>query len=219
MAFALPSFNAAVASAQTSGLPMQRLMSQIDFKDVKSDVAKTLVAKDILQSKVLEANIAKQALAEYGGTIRNEMNLDYNREVLEARKEENENLRSDARRAKLFEMLSGGLGELLENPTGTQQQYQDPREMMQNAMIYEQDVEQRLKNEMGGLHPSLGLSAAMKQYQSLAPQYMDGEKIKEAVQTINVVPNQPPTVGLAQPSTQAEINAQLANYLSQFKKK
>ena len=36
MAFALPSFNAAVASGQTSGQPLQRLQSNIDFNDVKS---------------------------------------------------------------------------------------------------------------------------------------------------------------------------------------
>lgn len=219
MAFALPSFNAAVASANTSGLPMQRLMSQIDFKDVKSTAATTFMAKDALQSKVLQANIAKQALAEYGGTLRNQMTLDYNREVLDAEKEVRENARKDARRAKLFEMLGGSLEDLVANPLGTQEQYQDPRQMMQNAMIYEQDVDQRLKNQMGGLHPDKGLSEAMLKLRQMAPKRGDGDKIKEAVEVINVLPNQPPTVGLAQPSSQADLNAQLQSFLSLYQKK
>lgn len=219
MAFALPSFNAAVASAQSSGLPMQRLMSQIDFNDVKSTAATTFMAKDALQSKVLQANMAKQALAEYGGTLRNQMTLDYNREVLEAEKEEIENRRKAERRNTLFDMLKGSLGDLASNPMGTQEQYRDPRVQMGDAMLYEQAVDQRLKNQMGGLHPSKGLNQVLQQYRQVEPQYQSGNPVEKAVKVINVVPGQTPKVGLAQPSSQADINAALSDYLSLFKKK
>ena len=45
MAFALPSFNAAVASAQTSGAPLIALQKNIDFDDVKSDIATKALTK------------------------------------------------------------------------------------------------------------------------------------------------------------------------------
>ena len=73
MAFALPSFNAAVASANTSGAPLQRLQANIDFDDVKSDIATKYMTKLPLEKFITEANIAKQALSEYGAGLRNKM--------------------------------------------------------------------------------------------------------------------------------------------------
>ena len=101
MAYALPSFNAAVASASSSGAPLQRMQANIDFGDVKSDIATKALTKLPLEKFITEANLAKQALAEYGAGIRNKMNLDYKREV-------NELNRKDAKRAALVTMLKGG---------------------------------------------------------------------------------------------------------------
>ena len=89
MAFALPSFNAAVASAQTSGAPLIALQKNIDFDDVKSDIATKDMTKLPLEKFITEANIAKQALAEYGAGLRNKMTLDHNMKISEMQKKEN----------------------------------------------------------------------------------------------------------------------------------
>lgn len=201
MAFALPSYNAAVASAQSSGLPMQRLMSQIDFNDVKSTAATTFMAKDALQSKILEANIAKQALAEYGGTLRNQMTLDFERDVLEAKKEEFENLRNAKRREKLYGMLAGGLNDLLGDPLGQKKQEKDPRQ----EFIYDLDFRalqnQHLKNTLGGLHPDAGTAAALLQSGNYAPPArVPGAGANQQMQGIYQVPvSASPKLEQAQP--------------------
>ena len=61
MAFALPSFNAAEASANPRGALIG--CRNIDFDDVKSDIATQYMTKLPLEKFITEANIAKQALA------------------------------------------------------------------------------------------------------------------------------------------------------------
>ena len=201
MAFALPSFNAAVASANTSGLPMQRLMSQIDFNDVKSTAATAFMAKDALQSKVLQANIAKQALAEYGGTLRNQMTLDYNREVLDAEKEVRENAKKDARRAKLFEMFGGGLNELVSDPLGQKGTQSDERQEFITELDFRALQNQHLKNTLGGLHPDAGTTAAILQSGNYAPPaQVPGARANQQIQGIyQVQPSAVPKLEQAQP--------------------
>ena len=115
MAFALPSFNAAVASANTSGLPLQRLQANIDFQDVKSDFATETLTELPYKKFLTEAAMARDALAEYGATLRNKMDLDYNREVDELK-------RKGAKQNALVKMLlssdaNAGLGlEALADP-------------------------------------------------------------------------------------------------------
>ena len=89
MAFALPSFNAAVASAQSAGGPLIALQKNIDFDDVKSDIATQYMTKLPLEKFITEANIAKQALAEHGAGLRNKMSLDHDMKIAEMQQKEN----------------------------------------------------------------------------------------------------------------------------------
>ena len=153
MAFALPSFNAAVASASSSGAPLQRMQANIDFGDVKSDIATKALTKLPLEKFIVEANIAKQALAEYGDGLQRKMLLDYNREV-------NEQNREDAKRTALVSMLTGGAGEL--ESALKPQPYSDPRSELLTEMLFRQGREGYLQGEMGGLHPDKALTKAVE---------------------------------------------------------
>ena len=152
MAFALPSFNAAVASASSSGAPLARMQANIDFKDVKSDIATKALTKLPLEKFIVEANIAKQALAEYGDGLQRKMLLDYNREV-------NETNRKDAKRTALVNMLMGGAGEL--EGALKPQPYSDPRSELLTEMLFRQGRQGYLQSEMGGLHPDTAQKAAV----------------------------------------------------------
>ena len=151
MAFALPSFNAAVASANTSGLPLQRLQANIDFQDVKSDFGTETLTELPYKKFLTEAAIARDALAEYGATLRNKMDLDYNREVNEANRKSN-------KRNALVKMLLGsdanaGLG--LEALT-------DPREERIKQLTFEQSLATAIANQQGALDPDANIGAVME---------------------------------------------------------
>ena len=151
MAFALPSFNAAVASANTSGLPLQRLQANIDFQDVKSDFATKTLTELPYKKFLTEAAMARDALAEYGATLRNKMDLDYNREV-------NEMNRKGAKQKALVQMLLGsdanaGLG--LEALT-------DPREERIKQLTFEQSLATAIANQQGVLDPDANVGAVME---------------------------------------------------------
>ena len=145
MAFALPAFNAAVASANTSGLPLQRLQANIDFDDVNVNYATKMLGKQALEEFITEANIAKQALGEYGLTVRNRELLDFRKEELEAKKDENDQRRSDARRTKLFEMLGGGLDMLGSDLLGGGQARPDVRQEFGTELAFRRAQDDYLK--------------------------------------------------------------------------
>lgn len=152
MAFALPSFNAAVASANTSGAPLQRLQANIDFDDVKSDIATKYMTKLPLEKFLTEANIAKQALAEYGAGLRNKMTLDHNMKISEMQQKEN-------RRAALVNMLTSG-----DSNAGMQlQQLLDPRTETERQMQFVRNKRISEQNALGQLHPSGGLQNALSE--------------------------------------------------------
>ena len=151
MAFALPSFNAAVASANTSGLPLQRLQANIDFQDVKSDFATKTLTELPYKKFLTEAAIARDALAEYGAGLRNKMTLDYNRDVLEAKQK-------TAKQNALVKMLLGsdanaGLG--LDTLT-------DPREERIKQLTFEQSLANAIANQQGALDPDANIGAVME---------------------------------------------------------
>ena len=151
MAFALPSFNAAVASANTSGLPLQRLQANIDFQDVKSDFATKTLTELPYKKFLTEAAMARDALAEYGATLRNKMDLDYNREVNELNRKSN-------KKNALVKMLLGsdanaGLG--LEALT-------DPREERIKQLTFEQSLANAIANQQGALDPDANIGAVME---------------------------------------------------------
>ena len=172
MAYALPSFNAAVASASSSGAPLQRMQANIDFGDVKSDIATKYMTKLPLEKFLTEANIAKQALAEYGAGIRNKMDLDYRREV-------NEQNREDAKRNALVKMLMGGADELMPKP----QPYKDEREELLTELLFRKGKEGYLQGEMGGLHPDKALTKAVEG--APLPKLPGAGKVDPSLQVLN----------------------------------
>ena len=142
MAFALPSFNAAVASASSSGAPLQRLQANIDFQDVKSDFATKTLTELPYKKFLTEAAVARDALAQYGANLRNKMTLDYNREVLEA---EQKNRKQDA----LVKMLMGGDA----NAGLALSPLPDPRDERITQLSFEQSVRNAMANDQGVLDP------------------------------------------------------------------
>ena len=151
MAFALPSFNAAVASANTSGLPLQRLQANIDFQDVNSDFATRALAELPYKQFLTEAAMARDALAQYGAGLRNKMTLDYNREV-------NEQNRKDAKRKALVDMLMGGdanAGLALDTLT-------DPREERIKQLTFEDSLRRAVANDQGVLDPDANIGAVVE---------------------------------------------------------
>ena len=218
MAFALPSFNAAVASANTAGATLQRLQSAIDFNDVNSNMAIKSLGAVPMQNFAAEVGIAKQALNEYGAALRSKMTVDYNREVLEQRKKEAEDLAKSNRRGTLLSMLTGGdpLAALLGNDN------RDTRVQMQDQLAYTSDLDTALKSEMGSLHPDYGQAAAQKIYQQVSPQMQTGGGTKDAAQSIYKLPEQAtPKLELAKPapSGQAAPNELLKTWLDSLRKK
>ena len=181
MAFALPSFNAAVASANTSGVPLQRLQANIDFDDVKSDIATKYMTKLPLEKFLTEANIAKQALSEYGAGLRNKMTLDHNMKISEMREKQD-------KRNALVNMLTGSG----DSNAGMQlQQLLDPRTEYERQMQFIRNKRVSEQNAMGALHPSLGLNAAMTELSEVkAPgtnaTYQQVKKTEQEAQPISI---------------------------------
>ena len=201
MAFALPSFNAAVASANTSGAPLQRLQANIDFDDVKSDIATKALTKLPLEKFITEANLAKQALAEYGAGMRNKMTLDYYREV-------NELNQKNAKRTALVNMLMGGAGELMPKP----QPYKDEREEFLTDLLFRKGKEGYVQGEMGGLHPDKALTKAVEG----APlPKLPGAGPNAQIQAINPAVPAPATLETPQPSQSADVIQLIENMRKQ----
>ena len=181
MAFALPSFNAAVASANTSGAPLQRLQANIDFDDIKSDIATKYMTKLPLEKFLTEANIAKQALAEYGAGLRNKMTLDHNMKISEMREKQD-------KRNALVNMLTGSG----DSNAGMQlQQLLDPRTEYERQMQFVRNKRVSEQNAMGALHPSRGLQAAMTELSEVKvpgtnATYQQVKKTEQEAQPISI---------------------------------
>lgn len=202
MAFALPSFNAAVASANTSGAPLQRMQANIDFGDVKSDIATKALTKLPLEKFIVEANLAKQALAEYGAGMRDKMTLDYRREV-------NEINQKNAKRNALVNMLMGGAGELMPKP----QPYKDEREEFLTELLFRKGKEGYLHGEMGGLHPDAALKEAVKG--APLPKLPGAGKVDPSLQVLNPAVPAPATLETPAPSQSVTVNQVIENMRKQ----
>mgnify|MGYP001464692942 FL=1 len=101
MAFALPSFNAAAVSAQTSGQPLQRLQSNIDFNDVKSTMGIQTMVQAPFTQFAMESAMARDALGQMAQNFRQKRDLDTAMELAE--------MRIDAdKKARLTNQLMGG---------------------------------------------------------------------------------------------------------------
>ena len=176
MAFALPSFNAAVASANTSGLPLQRLQANIDFQDVKSDFATEALTELPYKKFLTEAAFARDALAEYGAGLRNKMTLDYNRDVLEANQK---NRKQDA----LVKMLLGSDA----NAGLSLSPLSDPRVERLNQLSFEQSVRNAVSNSQEGLDPDAALGQALVDATKV-PSRRAGGAATQSSQTNTTVP-------------------------------
>ena len=176
MAFALPSFNAAVASASTSGAPLQRLQANIDFQDVKSDFATKTLTELPYKKFLTEAAIARDALAQYGAGLRNKMTADYNREVLET---EQKNRKQDA----LVNMLMGGDA----NAGLALSPLSDPRVERLNQLSFEQSVRNAVSNSQEGLDPDAALGLALEDV-TRVPSRRAGGTPTQSSQTNTTVP-------------------------------
>ena len=176
MAFALPSFNAAVASASTSGAPLQRLQANIDFQDVKSDFATKTLTELPYKKFLTEAAIARDALAQYGANLRNKMTLDYNGEV-------NEINREDAKRNALVKMLMGGDA----NAGLALSPLPDPRVERINQLSFEQGVRNAIRSSQEGLDPDGALGGVLEAVTGV-PSRRAGGTASQSSQTNTTVP-------------------------------
>ena len=150
MAFSLPSFNAAVASAQTSGLPLQRLQSNIDFKDVKSTLGTEAMVQVPFEQFAAESAMARDALQQMAMSQRQTEALDDAMEI--------EQFRADrAKKEALISNLLGGgqsgrsSGSNMLSPLEKQLQY---RRLLT-------ELDRHDKEEIGIFDPDLGVRTAV----------------------------------------------------------
>ena len=150
MAFSLPSFNAAVASAQTSGLPLQRLQSNIDFKDVKSTLGTEAMVQVPFEQFAAESAMARDALQQMAMSQRQTEALDAAMEI--------EQFRADrAKKEALISNLLGGgqsgrsSGSNMLSPLEKQLQY---RRLLT-------ELDRHDKEEIGIFDPDLGVRTAV----------------------------------------------------------
>lgn len=150
MAFSLPSFNAAVASAQTSGVPLQRLQSNIDFKDVKSTLGTQAMVQVPFQQFAAESAMARDALQQMAMNMRQTEALDAAMEI--------EQFRADrAKKEALISNLLGGgqssrsSGSNMLSPLEKQLQY---RRLLT-------ELDRHDKEEIGIFDPDLGVRTAV----------------------------------------------------------
>ena len=150
MAFSLPSFNAAVASAQTSGVPLQRLQANIDFKDVKSTLGTQAMVQVPFEQFAAESAMARDALQQMAMSQRQTEALDAAMEI--------EQFRADrAKKEALISNLLGGgqsgrsSGSNMLSPLEKQLQY---RRLLT-------ELDRHDKEEIGIFDPDLGVRTAV----------------------------------------------------------
>ena len=149
MAFALPSFNAAVASGQTSGQPLQRLQSNINFNDVKSTMGIQTMVQAPFTQFAMESAMARDALGQMAQNFRQKRDLDTAMELAE--------MRIDAdKKARLTNQLMGG---------GSKRQSSSMLTPLEQQIAYRRGVNalnQLDAAEIGGLNPMLSLGEYVK---------------------------------------------------------
>ena len=150
MAFSLPSFNAAVASAQTSGVPLQRLQSNIDFKDVKSTLGTEAMVQVPFEQFAAESAMARDALQQMAMSRRQTEALDAAMEI--------EQFRADrAKKEALMSNLLGGgqsgrsSGSNMLSPLEKQLQY---RRLLTELNRHDEE-------QIGIFNPDLGVRTAV----------------------------------------------------------
>lgn len=149
MAFSLPSFNAAVASAQTSGVPLQRLQSNIDFKDVKSTLGTQAMVQVPFQQFAAESAMARDALQQMAMNMRQTEALDAAMEI--------EQFRADrAKKQALINMLGGG-----QSGRSSGSNMLSPLEQQLKYRRLLTELDRHDKEEIGIFDPDLGVRTAV----------------------------------------------------------
>ena len=150
MAFSLPSFNAAVASAQTSGVPLQRLQANIDFKDVKSTLGTQAMVQVPFEQFAAESAMARDALQQMAMSRRQTEALNAAMEIKQFRADR-------AKKEALISNLLGGgqsgrsSGSNMLSPLEKQLQY---RRLLT-------ELDRHDKEEIGIFDPDLGVRTAV----------------------------------------------------------
>ena len=111
----VPSFNNAAVNAQGFGLGTERVMAGIDPNDVMDNLATRTLASIPMQQFKAESALAKQALAEYGATLREKERGDHNLVIQKMNEEQN-------KRTAAMNIISGNktnVSKLLGSPVDT----------------------------------------------------------------------------------------------------
>ncbi len=148
MAYSLPSFNAAVASASTSGLPLQRLQAGIDFGDVKSTIGTQAMLQVPFTQFAMEAAMAREGLGQLAANFRQKRDLDYAMEIAEMRRE-------DAKKARLMSMLNSS------NKSGSGSGMFEPLELLNQYRSKVTAQDRYDEREAGVLDPMATLGAQL----------------------------------------------------------
>lgn len=148
MAYSLPSFNAAVASASTSGLPLQRLQAGIDFGDVKSTIGTQTMVQVPFTQFAMEAAMAREGLGQLAANFRQKRDLDYAMDIAEMRRE-------DAKKARLMSMLNSS------NKSGSGSGMFEPLELLNQYRSKVTAQDRYDEREAGVLDPMATLGAQL----------------------------------------------------------
>lgn len=148
MAYSLPSFNAAVASASTSGLPLQRLQAGIDFGDVKSTIGTQAMLQVPFTQFAMEAAMAREGLGQLAANFRQKRDLDYAMDIAEMRRE-------DAKKARLMSMLNSS------NKSGSGSGMFEPLELLNQYRSKVTAQDRYDEREAGVLDPMATLGAQL----------------------------------------------------------
>ena len=193
MAFSLPSFNAAVASAQTSGVPLQRLQANIDFNDVKSTLATEAMVQVPFEQFAAESAMARDALQQMAMSRRQTEALNAAMEI--------EQFRADrAKKQALINMLGGGQsgkssGSNMLSPLEKQLQY---RRMLTELNRHDEE-------QIGIFNPDYGVKSAVE--------FTPGGQLSTGVQPPAAVSPKVETTPQAQATSLNDVTAELRKAL------
>lgn len=199
MAFSLPSFNAAVASAQTSGVPLQRLQANIDFNDVKSTLGTEAMVRVPFEQFAMESAVARDALQQMAMSQRQTEALDAAMEI--------EQFRADRakKEALISNLLGGGQGG---RSSGSSMLSPLEKQLQMRRMLTELDRHD--KEEIGIFDPDLGVRSAAE--------FLPGGQLKTGVQAPAVVSPKVETTPQAQPTPVSSLTELLKQQLNPDKK-
>ena len=194
MAFSLPSFNAAVASAQTSGVPLQRLQSAIDFNDVKSTLATKAMVQAPFEQFAAESAMARDALQQMAMSRRQTEALDAAMEI--------EQFRAD--RAKKEALISNLLGGGQSGKSSASNMLSPLEKQLQYRRLLT-EINRHDEEQIGIFNPDYGVRSAVE--------FTPGGQLSTGVQPPAVVSPKVETTPQAQATSLNAVTAELRKAL------